>query len=185
MSFLNKEEVIKHSAAIQIKNEITLLQRKAWNVLLANAFYDLPTKETYQININELCKVLEFDIKSPKYLKESLKALVECGLEWNVLNKDGKNKWGITSLLAQAEIEDNICTYAYSPILRERLYNPNMYARISLAIQNKFSSKHTLALYELCKDYFDIKRNHGETPWIDIPTFRKLMGLKDDEYIQF
>ena len=29
-----KREVIKHSAAIQIENNITLLQRRAWNVLL-------------------------------------------------------------------------------------------------------------------------------------------------------
>jgi hypothetical protein len=181
---LNKKEVIKHSAAIQIRNEITLLQRKAWNVLLANAFYDLPSKEIYQINITELCEVLG-DVKDTTHLKESLKALVKCGLEWNILNKDGKNKWGVTTLLAHAEIENNICTYSYSPILRERLYNPNMYARISLAIQNKFSSKHALALYELCKDYFDIKRNYGETPWINIPQFRNLMGIKDDEYTDF
>ena len=184
MSLLNKEEVIKHSAAIQIKNEITFLQRKAWNVLLANAFYDLPTKEKYQININELCEVLG-EFKNTTHLKESLKSLVECGLEWNVLNKDGKNKWGITTLLAEVETENGICTYAYSPTLREKLYNPNMYARISLAIQNKFNSKHTLALYELCKDYFDIKRNYGETPWINILSFRKLMGLNENEYSEF
>ena len=34
----DKTEVIKHSAAIQIQNNITLLQRRAWNVLLANAY---------------------------------------------------------------------------------------------------------------------------------------------------
>jgi hypothetical protein len=33
----SRKEVIKHSAAVQIQNNITLLQRRAWNVLLANA----------------------------------------------------------------------------------------------------------------------------------------------------
>jgi hypothetical protein len=38
-------------------------------------------------------------------------------------------------------------------MLKEKLYNPEMYARIKLSIQNKFTSKHTLALYELFIDY--------------------------------
>ena len=42
----DKTEVIKHSAAIQIQNNITLLQRRAWNVLLANAYDELPSRRT-------------------------------------------------------------------------------------------------------------------------------------------
>ena len=37
-----KLEVIKHSAAVHIQNNITLLQRRGWNVLLAHA-YAVPT----------------------------------------------------------------------------------------------------------------------------------------------
>jgi hypothetical protein len=40
-----KKEVIKHSAAIQISSHITLLQRRMWNVLLANAYDELSTEE--------------------------------------------------------------------------------------------------------------------------------------------
>ena len=42
-----KVEVIKHSAAIQIQNNITLLQRRTWNALLYNAYSKLPTEEEY------------------------------------------------------------------------------------------------------------------------------------------
>ena len=35
-------EVIKASPAIQIQGRITHLQRRAWNVLLANAYDELP-----------------------------------------------------------------------------------------------------------------------------------------------
>ena len=48
------QEVVKHSAAIQIQNNITLLQRRAWNVLLANAYDELPTQETHQVKVAEL-----------------------------------------------------------------------------------------------------------------------------------
>ncbi len=40
-----KRDVIKHSAAIQIQNNVTLLQRRAWNVLLANAYDELPIQD--------------------------------------------------------------------------------------------------------------------------------------------
>ena len=40
-------EVIKASPAIQIQNRITHLQRRAWNVLLANAYNELPDKEIH------------------------------------------------------------------------------------------------------------------------------------------
>ena len=36
-----KQEVFKHSAAIHIHNNITLLQRRTWNALLFNAYHEL------------------------------------------------------------------------------------------------------------------------------------------------
>jgi hypothetical protein len=86
------KEVIKHSAAIQIQNNITLLQRRAWNVLLANAYEDLPIEERYGIRVKELMRVLEFDSKNEAHLKEAFKALTTCGVEWNILDKDGEQE---------------------------------------------------------------------------------------------
>jgi plasmid replication initiation protein len=185
MQLKERKEVIKHSAAIQVENSITLLQRRAWNVLLANAYDDLPTKDEYTVNVQELNDVLGYDSTNQQHLKDSLIALMTCVVEWNVLQKDGSEKWGATTLLASVGIEGGVCTYTYSPPLRQRLHNPSMYARINLSIQNKFRRKHALALYELCVDYLDMERNLGETPWIDIPRFRKLMGIPDEEYKEF
>lgn len=182
---LKKTEVIKHSAAIQITNRINLLQRRAWNVLLAQAFEDLLDKEEHHVWVKDLSTALKFDSKNEQYLKDMLKRLTTTGVEWNILEKDGKQEWGITTLLAQATIKEGMCTYAYSPILRKKLFNPTMYARISLSMQNKFSSKHALAIYELCVDYFDVKRKAGETPWMELDAYRKLCGLNDGEYTDF
>jgi hypothetical protein len=179
------KEVIKHSAAIQITNNITLLQRKAWNVLLYNAYYKLPTQDTHTINVRDLMEILGFNSQNDDYLKEALEALVGCRVKWNLLDKDGKWEWEVTTLLAGARIKNGVCTYAYNPMLRERLYKPNMYARISLALQNRFDSKHTLTLWELCTDYLDKSRGYGETPWIDLTNFRELMGLTGNMYPDF
>ncbi len=180
-----KREVIKHSAAIQIQNNITLLQRRAWNVLLANAYDELPSEETSRIRVRDLMRVLEFDSKNEDYLKESLEAIVGCKVKWNVLDKDNKWEWGVTTLLSHVIIKNGLCTYSYSPPLREKLYNPNMYARISLSLQNKFSSKHAQALWELCVDYLDESKNYGETPFVSLEKYRELMGISGDSYTYF
>ena len=180
-----RKEVIKHSAAIHIQNNITLLQRRAWNVLLANAYDDLPELDEYCINVKDLMQTLEFDSKNEAYLQDALKALITCLVEWNILDKDGKNEWGAVTLLSGAKIKRGQCFYRYDSELRQRLYNPTMYARISLSMQNKFVSKHAQALWELCVDYLDESRNYGETRFIPLAEYRKLMGIANEQYPLF
>ena len=180
----DKKEVIKHSAAIQVENRISLLERRAWNVLLANAYDELPTAETHRIAVTDLTRVLGYTSRNHLHLRETLKSLTSAMLEWNIVNKD-KEVWGATTLLAEVEIEDGVCTYAFGPTLRKRLYNPKMYARISLSLQNLFQSKHALALYELCIDYLHEESNLGQTPFISIQDFRKLMGIPERMYPEF
>jgi hypothetical protein len=181
----DKREVIKHSAAIHIQNNITLLQRRAWNVLLALAYDQLLTEEEHRVKIAVIMRMLEFESKNEDYLKEALEALISCKLKWNILHKDHEQEWGVTALLAQAKIKGGICTYAYSPELRRRLHNPSMYARISLSMQNKFESKHAQALWELCVDCLDDSKNYGETRFIPLAVYRELMGIAESMYPEF
>ena len=186
MNNLSKiNEVIKASPAIQIQSKISLLQRRAWNVLLANAYNELPDKDIYSVNMTELAAKLGFGDGNQEYLKEMLRSLVDCTVEWNVLDKDKTQEWGVASLLANAKIRDGICTYSFAPELRYKLYNPRMYAKLNLRLQNQFSSKYALILWEVCFDYFDTDRNKGETALIPLEIFRELMGIEEDEYTTF
>ena len=181
-----KDEIVnKASPAIHIQNTITLLQRKAWTVLLFYAYDKLRTEDTYSVTVQELMDILEFDSHNREYLKEAMEVLVGCKVKWNLLNKDKTKTWGVTTLLAHAEIKQGVCTYSYSPPLREKLHNPKMYAKINLRLQNKINSKHALALWELCVDYLHESEGYGETPYIPLQTFREMMGIGDDEYQDF
>lgn len=182
---LLKKDVIKHSGAIQISNKISLLQRRAWNVLLANAFDEMKENEKFKISIKDLSQILNFDSNNVQYLKDILYELVDTTVEWNLLGKDKQQEWGVFSLLAEARIINGYCYYSYGATLRQRLYNPSMYARISLSLQNKFKNKYSLTLFELFLDYFQVKRGYGETPWISLLEFRELVGLEKGDYKQF
>ena len=186
MNNLSKiNEVIKASPAIQIQSKISLLQRRAWNVLLANAYNELPNQDIHSVSMVELAAKLGFGDGNQEYLKEMLRSLVECTVEWNLLNKNKKQEWGVASLLAEVRIEEGLCFYQYPHTLRLRLHNPRIYTKLNLRLQNRFTSKYALVLWELCFDYFDIAREQGETPFIPLETYRELMGLKADDYTTF
>lgn len=185
MNLARISDVIKASPAIQVQSKMTLLQRRAWNVLLANAYNELLDKDIHTVSMAELSAKLGFGDGNQEYLKEMLRSLRSCEVEWNLLNKDKKQVWGVASLLASAEIENGICTYGFAPHLRRQLYNPRIYAKLNLRLQNQFKSRYALVLWEVCFDYFDTDRDQGETPFISLEVFKELMGLEKDEYPLF
>ena len=185
MNLLERTEFIKASPAIQIQSKITHLQRRVWNVLLANAYDELPNRDIHRVSVAELAKSLGFNSHNEDYLKETLEALVDCIVKWNLLGKDKKERWGVAALLASAEIENGICTYSFAAHLRYKLYNPRIYTKLNLRLQNRFTSRYALILWEICFDYFDTARNQGETPFIPLDTFKELMGIALDDYPTF
>ena len=185
MNLAKINEVIKASPAIHIQSKISLLQRRAWNVLLANAYNELPTAQIHRVSVVELAAKLGYNSNDSDYLKETLEALGACQVKWNLLNKDKKEKWGFANLLASAEIENGICTYAFAPHLCQQLHNPRIYAKLNLRLQNRFKRQYSLVLWEICFDYFDTDREQGETPFIPLETFRELMGIEAGEYRTF
>ena len=154
-------------------------------MLLANAYNELPYTDIHSVSVVDLAAKLGFKSGNQEYLKEMLRSLRSCEVEWNLLNKDNKQVWGVAGLLASVEIENGICTYGFAPHLRQKLHNPRIYAKLNLRLQNRFKSQYALVLWEVCFDYFDADRSKGETPFIPLSTLKELMGLKTDEYPVF
>ena len=74
-----------------------------------------------------------------------------------------------------------MCRYAYPAPLRELLYNPQIYARVNLAVQTRFSSGPALALYENCLRFLKV----GTTGWISLDDWRGLLGVGDGQYPEY
>jgi hypothetical protein len=179
------KQLIKHSGAIHIENNITLVQRQAWNIM-AEIGRRNPDKTMHEITLNDLMYYLNWSKShNQEYLKETLVALVRAVVQWNILNKDKINTWGVMGMLSQAVIEDGKLKYAFPPELSEWLKQTNMYAKLDLRIQNRIESKYGQALWEICVDAFDQSRGEGETPFIPLETFRKLMGVAEGSYPEF
>lgn len=164
----------KHVNAVHIKGELSLLQRKLANALLFHAYPMLPIQDRYEIELRYLCGLIGYAGNDWAALKEALEGLQNVKMQWNLLNEKGRESWGSVPLLGGVKIEEGlgICQYAYDPFLREKLYNPEIYATINLDIQKKFGSKYALALYENCVRFRDV----GSTGWMALEVFRQLLG---------
>lgn len=177
-------ELKKHVCSIHSSNSLTLVQRKIANGLLFNAYINLLEKDEHSISIKDLCNLIGYDSNDYKTIKSALINLLSTVVEWNLVDRESVDKtgiWNASSIIADASIENSICTYSYSKRMRQLLHRPEVYGRLNMAIQAKFKSSYGLALYENCIRY----QNLDSTPWFDYLVFRKLMGVEENKYIIF
>ncbi len=176
------KELKKHAAAIHCSNTLTLLQRKISNCLLFHAYHELATELEHQITIKQLCKLIGYAGNNHSVIKEALKGLISTVIEWNVMDeRTGEEDWSATSMLASVRLKGPLCSYAYSPRMKELFYSPSIYGKINLMVQSRFKSSYGLALYENCVRY----RGLPNTKWFDVSLFRKLMGVPEGQYAIF
>lgn len=177
---LKRSDVKKNVAAIHVSGKLTLLQRKLSNVLLLNAYDTLVSSAAHRIDARTLCTMVGYNSNDIETLKASLRGLVETLAEWDMLDENGQQEWGVSSLLAYAKIKGGVCEYAYSAALAEKLHDPKVFALINLDIQRRFTSGHALALYENCYRFV----RTGSTGWWPLDLFRRLMGVDDSAYYE-
>lgn len=177
-------ELKKHVAAIHSSNKLSLVQRKIANALLFNAYDELLVKDEHQIHIRALCNLIGYDSNDYKTIRKALVNLLSTVIEWNLVdgNKlDTEGVWNASSIIADASIDGPVCSYSYSNKMKKLLHTPELYGRLNMLVQAKFQSSYGLALYENCVRYQNIE----QTPWFDLPQFRKLMGIEDGKYMVF
>ena len=177
---LRRQSVKKNVAAIHVSGKLTLLQRKLSNVLLLNAYDTLVTRNKHQIDAQTLCMMVGYNSNDMATLKQSLRSLAETTAEWDMLDSNGRQEWGVSALLSYAKLSGGVCEYAYSPALAEKLHDPKVFALINLNIQRRFTSGHALALYENCYRFV----RTGSTGWWPIELFRRLMGVEGSAYYE-
>ena len=103
---LRRETVKKNVAAIHISGKLSLLQRKLSNVLLLNAYDALTTAQTHSIDARTLATIVGYNSNDFDTLRASLRALAETVAEWDMLDEQGRQEWGVSSLLSFAKLKN-------------------------------------------------------------------------------
>lgn len=138
--------------------KLTLLTRKLFNVLLFHAQKQGLDQPTYRLALSEICSTALFDSNDTALVKEHLRKMNACQVEWSSSSKTGK-RWNIGNLIASATISEEggpratIVEWSYAPNVKERILKPDVYTRISLQFQSALRSSAALALFEVCTRY--------------------------------
>lgn len=166
----------KHSLAVHSSAELSLLERKITNALLFNAFNNSETAEEYKIRVSNLLNLIGIKTRNYTQIYLAIRNIATTLIEWGILKTDSfkGDLTGIT-FLEMYRICNGLITYRLPKELKNLLYNPNQYAKIRMSSVAAMSSSYGVALYENCASY----SGWGDTGWININHFRKLMGVAE------
>ncbi|MFO1259314.1 MAG: replication initiation protein [Gammaproteobacteria bacterium] len=181
-----ERKVHKHVSAIHCSGQLSLFQRKIINCLLFHAYPNLETESRFKIHIRELLDLMGLKNNDYRYLREAFREIRKTDITWNLTSEqinendssDEFESWIDCSWLSWAMSDGSYIHYEFPAPLKSYLVDPSIYASISLRIQQKFTSKFALILYENCLRYIKI----GKTKLFEINTFRSIMGVTDEQY---
>lgn len=146
------------------QGKLTLVGRKAFNLLLANAMEQGVERDWYEIEIGELAKDIRYDSNDIKRLETTLNEMQRTLVKWNALEtindetvpvRDSVQLLGAVRLIGGVAADGTRVTavarsvrYQFDPRVKQRLLVPEVYARINLQLQATFKSAFALAMYE-------------------------------------
>lgn len=181
--------VIKNKLLVNISGNATFVQRKLFNTLLHKVFDELGNykKDYFTVNVKEIAGLMGYGsrLKYTDFRRDCF-ALMRTIIVWNILEKGEElEELDASVLMSSVKLKDGIIRFEFPKSLRERLVENKQYIKLSLTIQNKFTSKYSLILYELAKEFYRERDEKGETPWIEIESLRTLIGLENGEYREY
>lgn len=172
-----------------MRTNLSALERKLWNLVTKNAFFELGKERKHTVDLDVLCEAAGYDSKDLNPIKRAFEKLTATSISWIRQLDDGSveedKEWVATSFLAGAKITGKTLTYEYSSFLTERLAEPEMYARINLSSQKNLSKGRSLPLYEITATFRENGKFPGKTTIWSLKYFRALMGAESKTYDQF
>ncbi|OQC43939.1 MAG: Initiator Replication protein [Bacteroidetes bacterium ADurb.Bin028] len=179
----NELMIRKHSSMIQTRvGNLTLTQRKLINFLIYVA-QKSGDQKFYKTTISDVKNVCNLPSTENISVKEQLKDLAKITIEFNYLDKDKHDVWGVSSLLASAIVVPNYGTveFEFSNLLKNKILNPSMYAPLNIILIAGLKCSYAVVLYEFLRDYLTAP----SIPVLTIENFRDLMGVGDNKYRAF
>ena len=170
-------ELKKHVGTVEISNPLSLIQRKAFNILYHNAYPNMGQAAGLmnEIPMKAFCELLGFDSKNFAVLDKQIKKLQTTIIEWI----DNPDEFGRVSFFSYTGRKAGQFRYRFDPELEKKLYHPELYARINILSLSLFKSRYAIALYENLARYRPNKSRGfpGGSPVWEMAYFRELMGL--------
>ncbi len=184
--FLNMEklELKKPRAAVEIANTISLVQRKAFNcMMIQSVLIPKPKGQKYhRISIKELCHLTGYRQKDFIYLDQQLEEMQTTLIRWS----SGKS-WGRVQFLGHVFYEEGtgMLEFSFSEKLIDLVKVNKLYNQLDIGSMREIQSKHALALYEMCSGFRATPTFSAGTGWRLLSDMKQLLCGGEDVYPQF
>lgn len=144
--------VKKHKAIINCENSLPLASRKIFNILLflvKDRFGKDIEHQVFESDVISLLNKTDRDITSARI---NYKKLASTVIEYNILNNERDHLNGVGTMLAPAVINKTKKTWNFSfpPNIVQWVQDPNSFVFLDITTQERFSSKYSQALWEIC-----------------------------------
>ncbi|MBX3710208.1 MAG: replication initiation protein [Gammaproteobacteria bacterium] len=187
---LAEKKIRKHVSIIHAYSLMSMLQRKIVNVLLyeaikGNKCQQSPNSVAVECNIpfSILSKAINFNSNNNQYLKEAVDGLASLKIEWNLLKDKTQKDISFLNLRilhgSPTFYKDNTLNFSFHKVMLELVTNPGVYGTIDVDLQSEFESKYSHALYENSTRFINLQKSKI----IQLDTFRKILGVQEDKYI--
>ena len=157
MAIIKKDEGInaivkKHKAIINCENSLPLASRKIFNILLFLVKDRFGKDLEHQVSENDVIELLKKTDRDITSARINFKKLASTVIEYNILNNDRDHLNGVGTMLAPAVINTTKKTWSFSfpPNIVQWVQDPSSFVFLDIKIQEKFSSKYSQALWEIC-----------------------------------
>lgn len=173
----NKTNLYKPNKIIMLKNNnITLTQKKVFNLILFNAWHELkkdPTKNTFDFYISDFKKYLEHTCHDT-HIRKSITSLAEIFAETAFLNSKDDFNWDTSfTIISYAKRENEHLKVTLPPPILKELIENNYYTTIDLIMIKHLSSKYAICIYELL-----IRYNKINIPLFSVEELKNFTGTE-------
>ena len=163
-------------------SKITVLARKAYNVLLYIAQEQGIDQEVFRAPLQSVLRGVDFNSNAREIVKQHLRAMVSTTVEWQSPTAGEGEAWNVAGLLAHARVYkqsgENWVEWSFAPNIKRELLEPQRFARLRLDIISQLRRHSGVVLYEICARYRDVGLT-ARQPW---PWWRPVLtGSPDTE----
>lgn len=177
----NGDDFAKARELIEIRGtgELSLQDRRVMNVLYANAGQRLCDDVFHSIGISEL----RGPHKGGERVKDSIVRLMKTVVQVPVVGRNGKAATKRVQVLSDTTTSDDEddptgqVVYSFSKGMREIIKDSTLWGRVRTAVVFAFTSKYSLALYELITARINLKHVWQEE--FSLEDFRALLGVPE------
>ncbi len=151
-------------------SKITVLARKAYNVLLYLAQQQGIDQDVFRAPLQSILRGVDFNSNAREIVKQHLRAMVSTTVEWQSPTAGEGEAWNVAGLLAHAKVYkqsgENWVEWSFAPNIKHELLEPQRFARLRLDVISQLRRHSSVVLYEICARYRDVGLTARQTwPW--------------------